>query len=48
MIREITIESAPPVAVFKYPVEIVVDVAGDPEMKSWAENTARSASGPTR
>jgi hypothetical protein len=40
-IREITIESAPQVAVFKYPVEIVVDVAGDPEMKTWAENTAR-------
>jgi Peptidase of plants and bacteria len=41
VIREITIESTPPVAVFKYPVEIVVDVADDLEMKTWAENTAR-------
>jgi hypothetical protein len=40
-IREITIQSTPPVAVFKYPVEIVVDVADDAEMKTWAENTAR-------
>jgi hypothetical protein len=40
-IREIMIESTPPVVVFKYPVEIVVDVVDDPDMKTWAENTAR-------
>jgi Peptidase of plants and bacteria len=39
-IREFTIESEPPVAVFKYPVEIVVDVSDAPEMKEWAEKAA--------
>jgi len=40
-IRELTIESEPPVAIFKYPVEFKVDVTDAPEMKDWAENAAR-------
>jgi hypothetical protein len=40
-IREVTIESDPPVAVFKYPVEFVIDVADEPKMKDWAEKVAR-------
>jgi GNAT superfamily N-acetyltransferase len=40
-IREITIESVPPVAVFKYPVEFVVDATDAPEMKDWIEKAAR-------
>jgi hypothetical protein len=40
VIREVVIDSQPPVAVFRYPVEFVVDVADAPEMKEWAENTA--------
>jgi hypothetical protein len=39
-IREVTIESDPPVAVFKYPVEFVIDVADEPKMKGWAEKVA--------
>ena len=41
-IREITVESDPPVAVFKYPVEFVIDVADEPKMKEWAENVAKT------
>jgi hypothetical protein len=44
-IREITITSVPAVAVFQYPVEFVVDVADAPEMKAWAEKTARVCEG---
>ena len=40
-IRELTVESDPPVAVFKYPVEFVIDVADEPKMKDWAENVAK-------
>jgi hypothetical protein len=40
-IREIIIESDPPLAVFKYPVEILVDVTDAPEMKDWIEKVAR-------
>ena len=40
-IREIQIESAPPIAVFRYPVEFIVDTADAPEMKEWAEKVAR-------
>jgi Peptidase of plants and bacteria len=40
-IRELTIESDPPVAVFKYPVEFHIDVADEPRLKGWAENVAR-------
>jgi Peptidase of plants and bacteria len=41
-IRELTIESTPPVAVFRYPVEFVVDVTDSPDMKDWAEDAARA------
>ena len=41
-IREVTIESDPPVAVYKYPVEFVIDVADEPKMKDWAENVAQN------
>ena len=40
-IRELTIDSDPRVAPFKYPVEFVVDVADAPELKDWAERVAR-------
>lgn len=40
-IRELAIESDPPVSTFKYPVEITVDVTDAPEMKEWAEKVAR-------
>ena len=40
-IREIAIESEPRVATFKYPFEIIVNVDDAPEMKEWAEKTAR-------
>jgi Peptidase of plants and bacteria len=40
-IREVTIDSQPPVAVFKYPVEFIIDVADAPEIKEWAEKVAR-------
>jgi hypothetical protein len=41
VIREIAIDSAEPVATFRYPVEFEVDVADAPEMKEWAEKVAR-------
>ena len=40
-IRELTIESDPPVAKFSYPVEFNIDVADEPKMKDWAENAAK-------
>jgi Peptidase of plants and bacteria/F5/8 type C domain len=40
-IRELTVESDPPVAVFKYPVEFAIDVADEPKMKDWAKKVAR-------
>jgi hypothetical protein len=40
-VREVAIESVPPVATFAYPVEFIVDVADAPEMKAWAEQAAR-------
>ncbi len=40
-IAEIAIESDPPIATFRYPVEFIVDVADAPEMKEWAEKAAR-------
>jgi RNA polymerase sigma factor (sigma-70 family) len=40
-IREFTVLSDPPVSVFKYPIEFMVNVAEAPEMKEWAERTAR-------
>ena len=41
VIRQITLESEPTVAVFKYPVEVFVNVADAREMKDWAEKAAR-------
>jgi hypothetical protein len=40
-VREFTVLSDPPVAVFKYPVEFDVNVDDAPEMKEWAEKVAR-------
>jgi hypothetical protein len=39
-IREVTIDSQPPVTKFRYPVEFVIDVSDAPEMGAWAEKTA--------
>ncbi len=39
-IRELAIESEPAVAVFKYPIEFIVDVTDAPEMREWAEKVA--------
>lgn len=39
-IRELIIDSEPPVAVFLYPVEFVVDTSDAPEMKEWIDNAA--------
>jgi basic secretory peptidase family protein/F5/8 type C domain-containing protein len=41
VIREVAVESDPAVAVFKYPVEFVVDVSDAPDMKEWADKAAR-------
>jgi hypothetical protein len=41
VIREITIDSTPAVATFRYPVEVVVDVSDAPDMKEWADKCAR-------
>lgn len=41
VVREIAIVSEPPVARFRYPVEIVTDVSDAPEMKEWADKVAR-------
>jgi hypothetical protein len=40
-IREISIVSEPALTVFKYPVEISVDVTDAPNLKEWAEKAAR-------
>jgi hypothetical protein len=40
-VRELAIDSEPAVAIFKHPVEYVVDVADAPEMKEWADRVAR-------
>ncbi len=40
-VREFTIESEPVVAIFKHPVEVVVDSKDAPEMKEWAEKSGR-------
>lgn len=37
IIREIFLDSEPAVAVFKHPVEFILDVREAPEMKEWAE-----------
>jgi hypothetical protein len=41
-IRELDLVTAPPVPVFLYPVEFVVDVTDAPELKDWAEAAART------
>jgi hypothetical protein len=40
VIREIAVQSEPPVQVFKYPVEFVVHTDETPEMKPWADRVA--------
>jgi hypothetical protein len=40
-IGEITIESTPPVASYKYPVEYILDVADAPDMKEWGDKVVR-------
>jgi Peptidase of plants and bacteria/F5/8 type C domain len=40
IVREFTVESEPPVATFKYPVEIVVS-SDDPEMLEWVTKAGR-------
>ena len=42
VIREIGIDSMPAIAMFKYPVEFVVDSSDAPEMKEWAEKAAKN------
>jgi hypothetical protein len=40
-IRELAIDTEPPVSVFEYPVEFIIDVADAPEIKDWAEKVVR-------
>jgi Peptidase of plants and bacteria len=40
-VREMVVESEPPVAVFDYPVEVVVNTDDAPDLKDWAEKCAR-------
>ena len=40
-LREIKIESDPPVSVFKYPIEIVPDTSEVPEMKEWLDDVVQ-------
>jgi hypothetical protein len=40
VIRELMVDCDPPVLLFKYPVEFVIDVADEPKMKDWAEKVA--------
>jgi len=44
-VREFVLDSDPPVATFKYPVEFTVDVSDTPMMKEWAEKAARVCEG---
>lgn len=41
ILSEITIDSEPAVACFRYPIEFTVDVSDSPEMLDWANRTAR-------
>ncbi len=41
-IRELVIDADPPVSIFRYPVEFVVDTSDAPDLKAWAEATARA------
>jgi Peptidase of plants and bacteria len=45
VIRDIKVKSDPPIAVFKYPVEIALDVSDAPEMKDWGEKVVRICEG---
>jgi len=40
-IREIKIESDPPVAVFKYPLEISIETNDDPDLQAWLDKVIR-------
>ena len=42
-VREIEIQSDPPVSVFRYPLEFVVTVEDSPELKAWADKAARAS-----
>jgi hypothetical protein len=41
VLREVIIDSKPKLAIFKYPIEFVVDLSDAPEMKDWAEKCAQ-------
>jgi hypothetical protein len=41
VVHEFTVDAAPGVAPFRYPIEITFDVADAPEMKEWAEKVVR-------
>jgi hypothetical protein len=41
VVREVTIDSAPRVVTFRYPIEFTLDVADAPEMREWAEKVVR-------
>jgi hypothetical protein len=41
-IRELSIASVPPVTNFRYPIEFAVNTTDAPELKEWAEQTART------
>ena len=41
-IREITLESTPPVAKFSAPVEYIIDVTDAPEMADWVDNAVKA------
>jgi hypothetical protein len=45
VIREIKVDTYPPVAVFKYPVEIVLDVSEAPDLKEFGEKVVRICEG---
>jgi hypothetical protein len=42
VIRELVIDADPPVAIFRDPVEFVVDTADAPDLKDWAKGAARA------
>ncbi|MDB5306577.1 MAG: basic secretory protein [Gemmataceae bacterium] len=41
VVREVTIDSAPRVVTFRYPIEFALDVADAPEMRKWGEKVIR-------
>ncbi len=47
-VRELSIESDPPVGSFIYPVEFKIDVDDEPKMKDWARTRAKIALGTIR